>query len=648
MRFHVYYYIKLYTMCGIVAGIQQDKSKSVVESLLFGLEQLQNRGYDSAGITTITKDKHFITHKYSSSRETNAVEILKTKRSSHKEHTCGIGHTRWATHGAKTDYNAHPHVSFDGLFSLVHNGILENFQVLKEKLLSNNISFSSQTDTEVIVNLIAYHYHIILSYHSPSENKQNKRKNIKRAIQQALEEMEGTWGIVVISTLDPDTLYCFRHGSPLLISYDKSYAFVVSEQSGFNEVVNNYISIDNHDICILSTTSNGVHIHSNKEYTSTRIQNKQHFSKENYPHWMKKEIFEQTDSSLRSISLGGRILSNNKVKLGGLQDYHIELKEVDHIILLGCGTSYYAAKIGAHYMKQFSIFHSIQVIDGASFSMLDIPKQGKTALLLLSQSGETKDLHRCIEIGKQMNTLLIGVVNVVDSLIAREVDCGCYINAGREVGVASTKSFTSQVLVLILIALFFSQLHRIHERKRIEYIKDLRKISLDIEGTLQSIQSDDSSFLKFFKDKKNCFILGKDIGEYIALEGALKIKEVSYIHAEGYSSSSLKHGPFALLDEEFPVILLDTSTFYRAKICNAYEEIKSRNAPILFITNDQQYNTLPESMKQNPFLMKTSTNSSFQELLYIIPLQYLAYMLSVDRGFNPDMPRNLAKVVTVE
>lgn len=636
-------------MCGIVAGIQQDNS--IVHPLLFGLEQLQNRGYDSAGITTITKDNHFITHKYSSSRETNALEILKTKRSSHENHTCGIGHTRWATHGAKTDYNAHPHVSFDGQFALVHNGILENFQSLKQNLQSKKISFSSQTDTEVIVNLIAYHYHDIVCYQS-SENDimyiDEKRKNIKKAIQNALEEMQGTWGIVVMSTLDPNTLYCFRHGSPLLISYDKSYAFVVSEQSGFNELVNNYISIDNHDICILSTTQDGVHIESSKEYSYTKIQQKQCFSKDDYPHWMKKEIFEQTDSSLRSISLGGRILSNNKVKLGGLQDYHIELKEIDHIILLGCGTSYYAAKIGGHFMKQFSIFHSIQVIDGASFDMLDIPKQGKTALLLLSQSGETKDLHRCIEIGKQMNTLLIGVVNVVDSLIAREVDCGCYINAGREVGVASTKAFTSQVLVLVLISIFFAQLHHIHERKRIEYIKDLRKISMDIESTLQSIQSYENSFLKFFKDKNNCFILGKNIGEYIALEGALKIKEVSYIHAEGYSSSSLKHGPFALLDEEFPVILLDTTPYYRAKIYNAYEEIASRNAPILFITNDQQYNTLPESMKQNPFLVKTSTNTSFQELLYIIPLQYLAYILSIHRGFNPDMPRNLAKVVTVE
>ena len=634
-------------MCGIVAGLQQEKS--VIHSLLFGLEQLQNRGYDSAGITTITTENQFVTHKYSSSRETNAVEILKSKRSSHERHTCGIGHTRWATHGAKTHYNAHPHLSFDGLFALVHNGILENFQSLKEKLQVKNIPFASQTDTEVIVNLIAYHYHELLCYQSSQEQSiAEKRKVIKKSIQNALEEMQGTWGIVLISTVDPNTLYCFRHGSPLLISYDKSYAFVVSEQSGFHEIVNNYISIDNHDICILSTTHQGIQIHSNREYSSTRIKQQQSFSKEDYPHWMKKEIFEQTDSSLRSISLGGRILSNNQVKLGGLQDYHIELKQIDHIILLGCGTSYYAAKIGAHFMKQFSIFHSIQVIDGASFDMLDVPKHGKTALILLSQSGETKDLHRCIEIGKQMNTLLIGVVNVVDSLIAREVDCGCYINAGREVGVASTKSFTSQVLVLVLIAIFFAQLHHIHERKRIEYIKDLRKISLDIDSTLQSIQAHEHSFLHFFQDKKDCFILGKDIGEYIAMEGALKIKEVSYIHAEGYSSSSLKHGPFALLDEEFPVILLDTTPFYRAKICNAYEEIASRNAPILFITNDQQYNTLPQSIKQNPFLIKTSTNTSFQELLYIIPLQYLAYILSVDRGFNPDMPRNLAKVVTVE
>ena len=633
-------------MCGIVASLQ--RNECVFNYLLFGLQQLQNRGYDSAGITTITQENEFITHKYSSSQKTNAVDILKSKRNFHEKHLCGIGHTRWATHGAKTNDNAHPHISFDGLFAIVHNGILENFQSLKENLQSKNIQFVSQTDSEVIVNLIAYHYHNIMSSYSSECNSQSDNRNIiKIAIQNALEEMQGTWGIVLISILDPNTLYCFRHGSPLLISYDKSYAIVVSEQSGFSEAINNYISIDNHDLCILSMINEEIHIHTIKEYASTRIQRTQNNSKENYPHWMKKEIFEQTDSSLRSISLGGRILSTNKVKLGGLQEYHSKLKEITHVILLGCGTSYYAGKIGYHYLKQFSIFHSIQVIDGASFNMLDVPKQGKTALILLSQSGETKDLHRCIEIGKQLNTLLIGVVNVVDSLIAREVDCGVYINAGREVGVASTKSFTSQVLIIVLISIFFAQLHSVHERKRVEYIKDLRKISLDIEKTIQYTQSYDDLFLNFFKDKSNCFILGKDIGEYIALEGALKIKEVSYIHAEGYSSSSLKHGPFALLDENFPVVLLDTTPYHRSKLFNAYEEITSRNTPILFITNDEQYNTLPSSMKQN-FIVKTSTNNSFQELLYIIPLQYLAYVISVDRGFNPDMPRNLAKVVTVE
>lgn len=648
-------------MCGIIACLlekEEHEKNTLIESLLFGLEQLQNRGYDSAGITSISSKSKFTTHKFASSTEHSALVSLKEKRSQYENHYCGIAHTRWATHGSKTNYNSHPHISFDGEFALVHNGILENFQNIKSSLKEKNIPFYSQTDSEVIVNYITYHYHTIIANNriSVPQNTASISQHkiwIKQAIQNALQGMEGTWGIVLISIRTPETLYCFRHGSPLLISYDNHYAYVGSEQSAFGDKVNNYITIDNHDICILSNSINGIQLESDNQYQLNHISNICDYSKEGYTHWMKKEIYEQVDASLRAISLGGRLLSNNKVKLGGLYDYQIQLRDIEHVILLGCGTSYYAGCIGVYIMKHFLLFKSIQIIDGSDFDTIDIPREGKTAIIFLSQSGETRDLHRCIYIAKQCNALCIGVVNVVDSMIAREVDCGCYINAGREVGVASTKSFTSQVLVLIMLSIYFAQIQNIQERKRIQLIKDLRKFSKDVEDTLKQIEdtiTEDSTILSLFDNKEHCFILGKGIGECIAKEGALKIKEVSYIHAEGYSSSSLKHGPFALLDENFPVILLDTTSTYRPKLLNAYEEIQSRKAPIIWITNSRQYESLSDTMKESSstHIIQTACNTSFQEILYIIPLQYISYMLSVRRGLNPDMPRNLAKVVTVD
>jgi glucosamine--fructose-6-phosphate aminotransferase (isomerizing) len=278
------------------------------------------------------------------------------------------------------------------------------------------------------------------------------------------------------------------------------------------------------------------------------------------------------------------------------------------------------------------------VIDGAEFELNDIPKKGKTALVLLSQSGETKDLHRCLEMCKDLDLLKIGVVNVVDSLISREVDCGCYLNAGREVGVASTKSFTSQVIILSMMAIWFAQTHDINLQKRKKHIKDLRKLYLDIEKTLS--KNDIDKLLTIFDKQNNCFILGKDKGESIAQEAALKIKEISYIHAEGYSSSSLKHGPFALLEKDFPVILIAPENKYFAKNMNAYEEIKSRYAKIILVTNKENLNL--------PNTILVEKNESYGDLLCVIPLQLLAFKLSIYKGCNADMPRNLAKVVTVE
>jgi glucosamine--fructose-6-phosphate aminotransferase (isomerizing) len=348
---------------------------------------------------------------------------------------------------------------------------------------------------------------------------------------------------------------------------------------------------------------------------------------------------------LNAINRGGRIKNKSEVKLGGLETKVNLLKNIQNIILLGCGTSYHAGMYGAYYLKILCNFNSVQVIDGAELNDYDIPKNGTCAFILISQSGETKDLHRCIEIAKRNNIITIGIVNVVGSLIAREVDCGIYCNAGREMGVASTKAFVSQVVCLSMLSIWFAQIHNLNEIKRIKMIEDLHNLSNDFKNTLENeniiLQIQDIALR--MKNYDNLFLLGKGSDEIIAKEGSLKIKEISYIHSEGYSASSLKHGPFALLDEQFPTIILNCHSEHTAKILNCCEEIYSRNSPITVITNnnlDDLYNKYE--------IIKIIQNSSYSSLLAIIPLQLLAYYVSVNRGINPDIPKNLAKVVTVE
>ena len=606
-------------MCGIVGFIGNDNA---YEKILNGLIQLQNRGYDSAGISVM--DKGIKTWKHASEDSVSALEKLKEYGS---ESSVGIGHTRWATHGAKTDVNSHPHVSYNNIFSLVHNGIIENYKELKAMLVKRGIQNKSQTDTEVIVNLIAMFY--------------DETHSVFVSIQKTTKLLKGTWGICVLCKNEPNKIYCTRHGSPLLIGIDDSMMMITSEQSGFCNMFNQYIVLNNHDICVLDYSgSNTVELKTNDNYEQHEVNNNQYaLTPDPYPHWTLKEINEQVESSQRAISMGGRLLENSVI-LGGLNENEKQVGQIDNIIILGCGTSYHSGMYGAFYFKEMSELNNIQLFDGAEFTKEDIPKLGKTALILISQSGETKDLHRCIQIANDCDLFTIGIVNVVDSLIAREVNCGCYLNAGREVAVASTKAYTSQVILLNMIALWFAQYKNIHNTKRQTMIKDLRKLYLDIQKTIQISMESIKPILSLFENKSSCFILGKGKGESVAREGALKIKEISYIHAEGYSTSSLKHGPFALLEPGFPVILVAPNDEHYAKSMNAYEEIKTRHAEIVVITDNKDCD-LPNTI----FI---PYNETFRHLLSVIPMQLLAYELSLMNGLNPDMPRNLAKVVTVE
>ena len=612
-------------MCGIIGILGEINA---FQLLLSGLYQLQNRGYDSAGISVL-ENGEIVTIKRASTDKESALDMISKSKDNHTKNHVGIAHTRWATHGGKTDINSHPHQSYDDKFTIVHNGIIENFQEIKDMLSLRGIKMRSHTDTEVIVNLIAMYF--------------DEDNDIITAIKRTTAMMKGTWGIAVLYKNDPNKLYCTRHGSPLLIGYDDSTAMVTSEQSGFCNKFNKYIVLNNHDICIIEkhVVTGGVTINTKYIYTEKQALNINNtMTPDPYSHWMIKETHEQVESSLRAISLGGR-LTNDDVHLGGLLTKEHELKKLDNIILLGCGTSYNAGMMGAHFLKELSGFNSVQLFDGAEFCEYDIPILGKTGLILISQSGETKDLHRCIKIAQNQDLFTIGIVNVVDSLIAREVDCGCYMNAGREVAVASTKSFTSQVIILSMIAILFSQMKNIHKTKRHHMLTDIRTLHMDIAKTIESnelfIQS---NIVPLFNDKYNCFLLGKGKCESIAREGALKIKEVSYIHAEGYSTSSLKHGPFALLVPDFPVILIAPDDEHYTKSLNAYAEITSRLAIVIMITDNDKCD--------KPNTIKIPYNKTYRELLSIIPLQLLSYELSLSRGLNPDMPRNLAKVVTVE
>jgi glucosamine--fructose-6-phosphate aminotransferase (isomerizing) len=617
-------------MCGIF-GIVINGTTNIYDVILDGLQQLQNRGYDSAGISVI-RNNEFHIHKYASTNTTDALVKLRDLKLEHLEEeiSIGIGHNRWATHGVKNDTNSHPHMSNNKAFTIVHNGIIENYNELKDKLIKEGFIFYSQTDTEVIVNLIEYHYRNV--------------KNIFESIKKTIEELQGTYGLLIQSVYEPNKLFCVRNGSPLLIGENEDRVIVTSEQSGFCNMVNHYITLQNDDICTIENTNIGITISSKHTYIKKGITiSTTDLTPSPYEHWTLKEIYEQPKIVLNAINKGGRIKNKTEVKLGGLETCIDVLKTIDNIIILGCGTSYFAGLYGMHFFKQICNFNTVQVFDGAELNNYDIPKIGKTAFLLISQSGETKDLHRCIEIAKNKNIITIGIINVVDSLIAREVDCGIYCNAGKEVGVASTKAFTSQVVCLSMAAIWFAQIHQINENKRAKIISDLHNLSNDIQLAMNDCREKIEELPeKFILNSNNLFLLGKGSDEYIAKEGSLKIKEISYIHSEGYCASSLKHGPFALLDENFPVIILNLDQIHESKIINCYQEVASRNAPILFITNNKEIRDVLCDTICVP------ENKSYASLIGLIPLQMLAYYLSIHRGINPDKPKNLAKVVTVE
>ena len=624
-------------MCGIIGVIMKpniNDGKQIINHIEKGLYRLQNRGYDSCGIGLIN-DSEVIIEKYASTDTSNSLSLLSDGLRKRKELslpiTTGIGHNRWATHGAKTNENAHPHISYDRKFMIVHNGIIENHVDLKTRLASHTLL--SETDSEIIAHLLSHYY--------------DKTNNTLESIRLTINDLQGTYGLVIIKCDEPNTLYCVKNGSPLLVGISEDVCIVTSEQSGFNNSVETYITLINDDICTLEIYNNDIILRTLEPYTYMPLTAPELVlhSPSPFEHWTLKEIHEQPTTILNNINMGGRINGEFEVKLCGLDVMSKQLQSVKHLIILGCGSSYNAALYGEHFVKQLCNFVTVQAFDAAELQQLDLPKTTEpVAIIFVSQSGETKDLHKCFDIVNTMSPppITIGVVNVVDSLIACEVDCGVYCNSGVEVGVASTKSFTSQVVCLTLVALWFAGKQGVNRALRGSVIKSLRNLSNDYINTIANVSEQVKKISKStLNHTKSMFILGKGCDMYIASESALKIKEISYIHTESYSTSSLKHGPFALLSTNFPVIIINSGDEYNQQSMNCYEEIKSRNAPIILITNK-----MIENLKGD--IIVIPNNKHFSGLLSLIPLQLLAYSLSINNMNNPDKPRNLAKVVTVE
>ena len=627
-------------MCGISVVICKNKTTTInnsIQLLLDSLGQLQNRGYDSFGVSCINTNTNHKFHIHKKACINQIEDHFNSFSNELQDITANIsiGHTRWATHGIISEANAHPHLSYSGKICLVHNGIIENYKLLKQELLEKGVVFTSDTDSEVIVNLIDFYFNV-------------EKIDIETAITTAVDRLEGTYGLAIQCIDAPSSVYIIRNGSPIIVGENENYIMATSEASGFVNQMSNYYVVENNDLVVLSLYD-GIKTHIKYHSVKNSIM-EYDITPDPYNHWTLKEIMQQSVSLLNAVNNGGRVV-NNKIRLGGL-DYIIQhLTTITSIIFVGCGTSLNASHIGRIYMKSLLLVNNVQCFDAAEFEISDIPLSGKTLLVMCSQSGETKDLHRVIQLTKDHPDILtMGIINVVDSLIAREVNCGVYMNAGREVAVASTKSFTSSVLIFKLFSLWYfqnknRQINNDNDfneiNQHIEKIQNIRNISEQVSSINNKINRLINETHISLLNYENVFILGKGKMEHIAKEIALKMKEICYIHAEGYSGSALKHGPFALLTPGFPVILLIDKD-NEDKMWNVYKEIQSREANILVIS---ELNNL--EIDKTKYII-VPENTDLQEILFAVVLQHICYRLAVKREINPDKPRNLAKVVTVE
>jgi len=612
-------------MCGIVAYIG---SKEAYPILIKGLKRLEYRGYDSAGVALL--NGHLNIYK----TKGKVADLENLVKSFDVQGNVGIAHTRWATHGEPNDVNAHPHFSQSNNIALIHNGIIENYAALRNELELRGYTFQSDTDTEVLANLI-------------EDIQVNEKVELYDAVRIALNQVIGAYAIVVLSHADDKSLIAARKGSPLVIGIGEDEYFVASDASPIIEYTRNVVYLDNEEVASISLTD-GLKIKTirNKEktpYIQKLEMNLDVLEKSGFEHFMLKEIFEQPHSI--SDSMRGRLHPElGTISLGGIIDYEQKLINANRIIIIACGTSWHAGLVGEYLFEDLARI-SVEVEYASEFRYRNPIICEKDVVIAISQSGETADTLAAIELARLKGATILGICNVVGSSIPRATHAGIYTHAGPEIGVASTKAFTAQVVVLTMLALRLAQLKGTIPKSRFNYL--LNELALIPEKMGQTLKGSAKviEIAKKFKDVHNFLYLGRGYNFPVALEGALKLKEISYIHAEGYPAAEMKHGPIALIDAQMPVVVIATNRGTYDKVVSNIQEVKARKGIVIAIVTEGD--TIVKGMADY-FIEIPETEEMLVPLLATIPLQKLAYHIAVMRGCNVDQPRNLAKSVTVE
>jgi glucosamine--fructose-6-phosphate aminotransferase (isomerizing) len=613
-------------MCGIVGYIGFREAYPII---IKGLHRLEYRGYDSAGVALIDHTSQLNIYK-KAGKVSNLEEFIGSQNQSG---TIGMGHTRWATHGPPNDKNSHPHQSGDEKLAIIHNGIIENYGPLKEELISRGHIFKSDTDTEVLIHLI-------------EDIQKEAHLDLREAVRVALNEVVGAYAIVIMSKDEPNQLIAARKGSPMVIGVgDKEY-FVASDATPIVEYTKNVIYLNDNEIAYIKTDEIIIKNIDNTvqtPYIQALELKLEMIEKGGYDHFMLKEIFEQP----RSIKdcMRGRIYPlEGEVKLGGIKEYAEKFKNAERIIIVACGTSWHAGLVGEYLIEEYARI-PVEVEYASEFRYRNPIISEKDIVIAISQSGETADTMAAIELAKDRGATIFGICNVVGSSIPRLTHAGVYTHAGPEIGVASTKAFTAQVTVLTLMAFYMAQNKGTITQSKLTYLlTELERIPKLVEKTLLANDLI-YSIAEKFKDSKNALFLGRGSGFPVALEGALKLKEISYIHAEGYPAAEMKHGPIALIDEEMPVIVIATKNSSYEKVISNIQEVKARKGVVIAIVTEGD----TEVKKMADYTIEIPhTDEAFLPLVATIPLQLLSYHIAVLRGCNVDQPRNLAKSVTVE
>jgi len=612
-------------MCGIVGYIGPKNASQII---IKGLKRLEYRGYDSAGIATIENHKLEIYKKKGKVSELEEF-VKKNKLSSN----VGIGHTRWATHGPPNDVNAHPHSSSNGKLAMIHNGIIENYDSIRKELLKKGHSFKSETDSEVLIHFI-------------EDIQANEKCTLDEAVRLALSKVVGAYAIVIVSEDDPGQLIAARKGSPLVVGLGKDEFFLASDATPIVEYTNEVAYINDQEIVVIK--DNQMKIKTMQDtlatpYIETLDMELEAIEKSGFDHFMLKEIFEQP----RSVHdcMRGRVDSTKgHLVLGGLREYGNKMINAERIIILACGTSWHAGLVAEYFFEEFCRV-PVEVEYASEFRYRDpVIKEGDV-VIAISQSGETADTIAAIELAKSKGAIIFGVCNVVGSTIARISHEGAYTHAGPEIGVASTKAFTAQLTVLVMMALMVA--HRkgsIKENKYHGMLVELEQIPQKIEKALK-LNDQIKQIADTYKEARNFLYLGRGYNFPVALEGALKLKEISYIHAEGYPAAEMKHGPIALIDEDMPVVFIATKDGSYEKIISNIQEVKARNGKVIAIVTEGEtvIHEMADHIIEVPF-----TSDPLTPMVTVIPLQLLSYHIAVMRGCSVDQPRNLAKSVTVE